>query len=250
MNYYRKVFDHFQLNCVLYSEVVKLEEHNGHFNVHTHGGKVFHSRFVAVATGYFDNPSPLGVQGEALPHVSHYYNDPLPFHRRRVVVVGGKNSAVEAALDLWRHGADVTVVHRGEKLSHGVKYWILPDFENRVAQGSITMHLKSTVKEFLPHSTIIQKHDGTIQEIPTDSVFILIGYRPDTDLLCSFGIEVDPETLGPRCNPETMESNIRGMFVAGGMVGGRFNNKVFIENGREHGKTIVQAILKNSRAST
>jgi thioredoxin reductase (NADPH) len=175
--------------------------------------------------------------------VSHFYRTPSPFYQRKVLVVGGKNSAVEAALDLWRHGAEVTLVHRGEKLSSGVKYWILPDLENRIAAGSITAHFSSVVREFRTGATVIEKTGGGVTEIGTDFAFVLIGYRPDVTFLRSLGIEIDADTLVPAHNPETYESNVPGLFVAGGLVGGRFNNKVFIENGREHGKKIVASLI-------
>jgi thioredoxin reductase (NADPH) len=248
VNYYRSVAEHFQLQICLYEGVTSVDRSNHHFELKTTRGNVYRCRDLIVATGYYDTPSPLGAPGEDLPHVSHYYRDPLPFYGQKVLIVGGKNSAVEAALDLWRHGAQVTVVHRGTVLSSGVKYWILPDFENRVAAGSIITHFNSTVKEFLPGETVIQT-GHTVQSIRNDFVFVLIGYRPDVSFLRSLGIAVDPDSLAPSYNPGTMETNVPNLFVAGGLVGGRFNNKVFIENGRTHGKIIVDAILKSRTTS-
>ena len=207
-------------------------------------GIEFKTRAVVIATGYYDTPSSLNVPGEQLPHVSHYYRDALPYFEQDVLIVGGKNSAVEAALDLWRHGARVTVVHRGEALSSGVKYWILPDFQNRVADGSIALHFNTTVKEFLPGRTLVQEKSGKPTELKTDFAFVLIGYRPDVTFLQIFGIDIDSDTLAPTHNVETMETNVANLFVAGGLVGGRFNNKIFIENGREHGKKIIAALSK------
>ena len=243
VNYYRSVVEHFKLNCIFYEHIVSLVRQDGDFILKSAGGNEYRSRFLIAATGYYDTPKLLNVPGEHLPHVTHYYRDPLPYFKRDVLVVGGKNSAVEAALDLWRNGARVTVVHRGEKLSSGVKYWILPYFENRVAGGAITLHLNTTVKEFREGCTIVQT-DGRQREIKTDNAFVLTGYIPDTALLKSFGIEIDTDSLIPAHNPETMETNVPNLFVAGGMVGGKFNNKIFIENGREHGKKIVPAILR------
>jgi thioredoxin reductase (NADPH) len=205
-------------------------------------GGEYRARAVVVATGYYGAPNPLDVPGESLPHVSHYYRDPLPYYRQRVLIVGGKNSAVEAALDLWRHGARVTLVHRGSSLSAGVKYWILPDFENRVADGSIRTRFETTVEEFRPGSTVVRSSNGIREEEETDFAFILIGYRPEIGFLKSLGIGVEADSLAPSHNPETMETNIPNLFVAGGMVGGRFNNRVFIENGRGHGKKIVDCL--------
>ncbi len=242
LNYYRGVAGHFNLNCHFYERVLTVVQCGSDFSVRTSIGAEYRARYLVAATGYYDTPNRLDVPGENLPHVTHYYRDPQPYYLQDVLIVGGKNSAVEAALDLWRHGARVTVVHRGDKLSAGVKYWILPDFENRVAQGSIALRLKTEAKEFHPGCTIVET-EGKQGEIKTDFAFILIGYRPDVTFLQRLGIHVEPESLVPAHDPETMETNIPGLFVAGGMVGGKFNNKVFIENGREHGKKIVDAIL-------
>ena len=241
VNYYRNVAEHFKLECRFHEAVLSSEYHDTQFLVKTSKGAEYRSRYLVVATGYYDTPNPLNVPGENLPHVTHYYSNPLPYYQQDVLIVGGKNSAVEAALDLWRHGANVTVVHRSEKLSNNVKYWILPDFENRVTAGSIKLHLKTEVMEFQPGCTIV-KTNGSRSEIKTDFAFVLIGYRPNVTFLQKLGITIDPESLAPVHHPETMESNIDNLFVAGGMVGGKFNNKVFIENGREHGKKIVAAI--------
>ncbi len=243
VNYYRAVVQHYQLHCSFYQHVRAVERTDEAFVVRTQQGNRYSARFVVIATGYYDTPNTLGIPGEERPHVSHYYRDPLPYFGQDVLIVGGKNSAVEAALDLWRHGARVTVVHRGEKLSSGVKYWILPDFENRVAGGSIALLLESRVMEFLPGAAVLERAKGNRVEVKSDFVFVLIGYRPDVSFLRSLGIKVDDDTLAPSFNESNMETNISGMFVAGGMVGGKFNNKVFIENGREHSKKIIPAIL-------
>jgi thioredoxin reductase (NADPH) len=244
VNYYRSVTEHYGLHCKFYEQIQSCVKRDSEFILKSVHGIEFSSRAVLVATGYYDTPSPLGVAGEELPHVTHFYRDPLPYYEQDVLIVGGKNSAVEAALDLWRHGARVSVVHRGEALSSGVKYWILPDFQNRVADGSITLHFNTTVKEFRKGRTIVQDKSAKGSEIKTDFAFILIGYRPDVSLLQSFGIEINADTLAPKHNPETMETNVSNLFVAGGLVGGRFNNKVFIENGREHGKKIIISLQR------
>lgn len=246
VNYYRRVTEHFNLKCSFFEKVISVEKGGAIFTITTERGSSYQARAVVAATGYYDTPNPLSVPGEQLPHVSHYYRDAFPYFRREVLIVGGKNSAVEAALDLWRNGAGVTMVHRGDTLSGNVKYWILPDFENRVAQGSIAMYFRTTVKEFQPGCTILQDADGKERPVKTDQAFILIGYRPNVAFLASLGIVMNPDTLEPSHSPESMETNIPGLYVAGGMVGGKFNNKVFIENGREHGKKIIRAIL-NSR---
>jgi thioredoxin reductase (NADPH) len=244
VNYYRSVTDHFSLKTSFYDQILSVRRKDGGFLLNTARGRVFHAGAVVVATGYYGVPNPLNVPGEGLPHVSHYYRDPLPYYRQRVQVVGGKNSAVEAALDLWRHGAKVTLVHRGTSLSAGVKYWILPDFENRVADGSIRARFGTTVEEFLPGKSIVRTPNGGREEEETDFAFILIGYRPDVGFLKSLGIGIDADSLAPAHDPETMETNVPNLFVAGGMVGGRFNNRVFIENGRQHGKKIIDCLTR------
>lgn len=244
VNYYRHVSDHYALRCQFYESITSLGRTNGVFTARSSRGSTHLSHFAVIATGYYDTPNPLTVPGEDLPHVSHRYRDPLPLYKQRVLVVGGKNSAVEAALDLYRHGADVTVVHRGGALSEGVKPWLLPDFQNRVADGKIRFHLNTSVRRFLGGRTELQNTGGTTWEVDTDFAFILIGYRPNTNFLQSSGIRVDGDSLAPHYDPDTMETNVPGLFVAGGMVGGRFNNRVFIENGREHGTLIVRAITR------
>ncbi len=246
VNYYRAVAGHYQLDCRTRRRVVSVRPAPGGFTVSDSGGAGYRATSVVIAAGYYDTPKKLGVPGEQLPHVSSWYRDPIPFHRQKIVIVGGKNSAVEAALDLWRHGAVVTVVHRGATLSSGIKYWILPDFENRVADGSIGLLTGSSVVEFREGATVVRDAGGGRRELPTDAAFTLIGYEADVPFLRDCGVGIDPGTGAPVHDPVTMETNIPGLFVAGGLVGGRFNNKVFIENGREHGARIVAAITARS----
>jgi thioredoxin reductase (NADPH) len=243
VNYYRRIADHYKLTCHYYEEVISVAKSDSKFAIKTSAGNVYESRAVVLATGYYFTPNMLNVPGENLPHVSHHYRDPLPFYKQDVLIVGGKNSAVEAALDLFRHGARVTVLHRGDGISKGVKYWIVPDFENRVAEGAIKFHPNTVVREFTRGMTVLDtagKH--WVQK--TDFAFILIGYRPDVPFLQKIGVEIDSDSLAPTHNPDTYETNVANLFVAGGIVGGRFNNKVFIENGREHGKKIVAEIVR------
>lgn len=242
VNYYRRAAEYFSLNCRFFYRVVGIGREEGVFRLQGGEGEDLRCRAVVLATGYYDTPKKLGVPGESLPHVSSYYHDPSPYYRQKVLIVGGRNSAVEAALDLTRHGAYVTVVHRGSELSTGVKYWILPDFENRVRDRSIELRLDTVVEEFRPSSATLKNTAGEVSEIPSDFVFTLIGYRADTEFLQSCGIGIDPATQGPVYDEVTMETTIPGLYVAGGLVGGDFNNKVFIENGRRHGAVIVRAI--------
>jgi len=244
VNYYRGIVEYFKLKSEFHQEIESVTKDNTIFNVQSTKGKVFQAKAVVIATGYYDTPTPLGVPGENLPHVTHFYRDSLPYYRQNIVIVGGKNSAVEAALDLYRHGANVTLIHRDETLTAGVKYWILPDFENRVKEGSIKVHYNTAVSEFQVGKTLVKSNDGTLTEIPTDSVFILIGYLPDVQFLKSVGIQIEEDSLVPTHNPETFETNVPNLFIAGGLVGGRFNNRVFIENGRQHGKKIIDTLLQ------
>jgi thioredoxin reductase (NADPH) len=200
------------------------------------------ARSLVFATGYYDQPNHVGIPGEDLPHVSHYYDDPHPFYRKRVVVVGGKNSAAIAALELFRAGATVTLVHRRERLSDSVKYWIKPDIENRIKEGSVRALFDTRVLEIHPDHVVVEGPPGH-EELPAEAVLLLTGYLPDVGLLRAAGVRVDEETLRPDHDPETLETNVPGLFVAGSIVSGRDTGRTFIENGRLHGVAIVRAIL-------
>lgn len=203
--------------------------------------RVRHTRHVVFAIGYYDHPNRLGIPGEELPHVSHYYGDPHQYYQQRVVIVGGKNSAAIAALELFRGGAHVTLVHRRATLSDRIKYWIRPDIENRIKEGSIAAHFESRVVEIRPTTVIVEHARGERQELAADAVLLLTGYHPDFDLLRDAGVRIDDRGT-PVFDPETLETNIPGLFVAGGMVGGLDTGAIFIENGRFHGDKIVKAI--------
>jgi thioredoxin reductase (NADPH) len=200
------------------------------------------ARNVILACGYYDHPNRLNVPGEDLPHVSHYYAEAHAFYRQRVVVVGGKNSAALAALDLSRHGARVTLVHRRDRLSESVKYWIRPDIENRIREGAVAARFGTRVVEIREASVVLEGAAGR-DEIAAEAVFLLTGYHPDATLLAGAGARVDPESFKPEHDPATFETSVRGLFVAGSMVSGRETNRIFIENGRFHGQAIVSAIL-------
>jgi thioredoxin reductase (NADPH) len=252
LKYYRRVVDTFGLKVALGEEVVGVEKDGDAFRVTTRGtgseGRdTPHERTrragnVVFATGYYDHPNRLGIAGEDLPHVSHYYDEPHPFYRKRVVVVGGKNSAAIAALELYRAGATVTLVHRRAHLSDSIKYWIRPDIENRIKEGSVTARFESRVVEITPRHLVIEGPNGR-QEVEADAVFLLTGYHPDPELLGQAGVEVDPDTLTPAHDPGTFETNVPGIYLAGSIVSGRKTNRTFIETGRFHGAAIVQAIL-------
>jgi thioredoxin reductase (NADPH) len=245
LKYYRKAAEHFALEIRLYEQVVKLEGDDGNFVVSTRksdgAANTYHAAKVAVATGYYDLPNELGIAGENLPHVSHYYTEPHAYWNQDVVVVGGKNSAAEAALDLWRNGARVTMVHRKGDLGSTIKYWVRPDIENRVKAGQIPMHFNSTVKEITAGAVLIENSEGK-KRLPARQVFLLTGYHPDFQFIESLGVRLDPLTKKPAMNSETHESNVRGLYLAGVVIGGRHTSEIFIENGRFHGKQIALAL--------
>jgi thioredoxin reductase (NADPH) len=203
---------------------------------------------VVLAIGYYDRPNYLGVPGEDLAHVSHFYDEAHPYYRQRVVIVGGKNSAAEAALELFRAGAQVTLVHRRSALGESIKYWVRPDIENRIKEGSIGARFDASVVAITSTDVEID-HLGTRERIPADRVFLLTGYHPDVELMMRAGVRCDPQTLAPDYNPETFETNVPGLFVAGGAVAGKNTGTIFIENGRFHGEKIIAALADRVRTS-
>ncbi|HET6273746.1 MAG TPA: YpdA family putative bacillithiol disulfide reductase [Bacteroidota bacterium] len=239
--YYQRVCQHYGLDIRPFDAVEGIAREGETLRVTTLSGKEYFGRNAVVATGYYDNPNWLDVPGESLSKVAHHYDEAYKYYGCDVAVVGGRNSAVEAALDLFRHGARVTLIHRGEKLSEGVKYWIFPDIENRIKAGQIRALFGSTVKEITSGSLLVKTPSGTDQ-VKNDFTFVLIGFHPDTGHLQKFGVEIHPDTLAPRFDEKTFETNIKGLFVAGSLVAGKFNNKVFVENGRLHGPVIISAI--------
>ena len=252
IKYYRKAAEHFGLEVKLYEQVLKLEGSDGKFVMTTQSAKgevaMYRGAKVVVATGYYDLPNELHIPGEDLPHVSHYYTEPHEFWMQDVVVVGGKNSAAEAALDLWRNGARVTMVHRKGELGASIKYWVRPDIENRIKANQIPMHFNSRVKEITRDEMVIENAAGEMR-LPARQIFLLTGYHPDFEFIESLGVRLDSETKRPAMDPETLESNVPGLHVAGVVVGGRFTGEIFIENGRFHGKQIIQALTRG-RAKT
>jgi thioredoxin reductase (NADPH) len=242
LEYYRRVAEHYQLHVCQYQWVKTITGRDGDFRV-TATDRLdrihdYRARKIVVATGYYDLPNLLGVPGEQLPRVFHYYREPHPYYDTDVIVIGGKNSAAEAALDLWRHGARVTLVHRGERMHPHVKYWVRPDIENRIKADEITAYFGSTVQEIGPDHVVLQTPGGSVR-LKNDFVFALTGYHPDYDFLTSVGIDLSSEQCRPVCDPETLESNVPGIYVAGVIVAGSRTNEIFIENGRFHGKQIA-----------
>jgi thioredoxin reductase (NADPH) len=249
LKYYRKAAEHYGLTLKLYETVMQLDGRDGHFIVSTRTGRGIGRSYgaakVVVATGYYDLPNELGIPGENLPHVSHYYTEPHEFWNQDVVVVGGKNSAAEAALDLWRNGGRVSMVHRKAELGATIKYWVRPDIQNRITAGQIPMHWNSTVSEITADTVVIENEAGQ-QRLPAKQVFLLTGYHPDFEFIESLGVRLDPLTKKPEMDPETHESNVPGLYLAGVVIGGKHTSEIFIENGRFHGKQIVQALTRGA----
>jgi thioredoxin reductase (NADPH) len=257
LKYYRKVVEAFELQISFEEKVLSVErelqpggepaaEASAVFVVETRSSRgvhrVRHARNVIFAIGYYDAANRLNVAGEDLPHVHHYYSEPHPYYRRRVVIVGGGNSAAEWALELFRSGAHVTLVHRHPELKKTIKYWVKPDIENRIKEGSVAARFNSCVTEIRPTSVIITSAGSSGQEeLPADAVFLLVGYHTDWDLMERAGITLG-DTNVPQYDPETFETNVPGLFLAGGAICGRDTSNIFIENGRFHGEKIVATI--------
>lgn len=245
--YYRGVVDHFGLDVRQYEEVVKVEGQAGDFIVHTRrmsGEEArYRARFVVVATGGFHAPNLLNVPGEDLPKVLHYYTEPYPYYDQDVLVVGGSNSAVESSLELFRAGARVTMIHFLDRLDPGVKPWVVPDITNRLEKGEIDVFWRHRVAEITPGTVILRHEDtGEVRTLTNDWVLAMTGWRSDPSLLRELGVEVQEETGVPHHDPETMETNVPGVFIAGVLAAGNDANKVFIENGRAHGGQILRAL--------
>jgi len=252
--YYKRVAQHYKLNIKTGQRVTSVSKEHESFmteaNDHLGNEMRYRSKFVIVATGYFDSPNMLNIPGEDLPKVTHYYTDPHPYFQKNVLVIGGKNSAAIAALELSRYGANVTMVHRGPEVKKSVKYWILPDFLNRVKEELFELHLNTVAAE-ITETTVRLRNNSKKEsfEIPNDYVLILTGYRPDVHFLEACKIKYDTGTLKPEINEETFETNVINLYVAGSIVAGLMNNEIFIENGRFHGKTIAADIYEKLRGN-
>lgn len=265
LRYYRKVVDTYDLQIAFGERVLSVsreavgdapasgaaegsEALDAPFAVETRSSRgvrrVRHGRHVIFAIGYYDHPVMLGIPGEDLPHVHHYYMEPHIHYQQRVVVVGGGNSAAEAALEMFRAGARVTIVHRHAQLKSTIKYWVRPDIENRIKAASIAARFNSRLSEIRPTSVVVStiENDST-EEIPADAVYLLTGYRADAELMCRAGIRLT-ERDAPVHDPRTFETNVPGIFIAGGAIAGVDTGTIFIENGRFHGEKIVQVIAE------
>jgi thioredoxin reductase (NADPH) len=240
--YYQAVAEAFRLPLAAHEEVLAIEPVEGGFRVRSRGraGELTRrARAVAVATGYFANPLRLGVPGEDRPEVRARYREPWEHFGEDVVVVGAGNSGAEAALELFRHRARVTLVHRGAALKPTVKYWLKPDLENRIAEGSIRALFGAEVVAFVEGAVVVRQ-EGRQLRVPAQAVYVLIGYQPDVRLLVEAGVTVDPATLVPAFDPATGETDVPGLYVAGTVQAGRETQRIFIENSREHGPAIVR----------
>ncbi len=242
LEYYRRVAEHYGLDVRQYEMVRKISGADGDFRVQTTDrigeSHEYRARKLILATGYYDLPNYMNIAGEELPKVEHYYKEPHPYYDSDVLVIGAKNSAAIAALELWRHGARVTLVHRGAGISPNVKYWIKPDIENRIKAGEITAYFNSTVKEILPREVVLNTPKGELR-LPNDFVLALTGYRPDFDFLTGLGVRLTEPDKRPVVDRETLESNVPGIYLAGVIVAGMRTNEIFIENGRFHGGQIA-----------
>jgi thioredoxin reductase (NADPH) len=254
LRYYRRVVDAYDLQIAFDEKVLEVEKDDEAFALTTKTSRgvrrVRHARTVVFAIGYFDRPNLMGVPGEDLPHVHHYYGDPHRYYRQRVVIVGGGNSAAEWALELFRAGAHVTIVHRHPELKKTIKYWVRPDIENRIKEGSVAARFNAHLTEIRPTSAIIRAggsggsgEAGEEEALPADAVFLLTGYHADWDLMERAGIVLGEKRV-PTYDHETFETNVPGLFLAGGAICGRDTSNVFIENGRFHGEKIVETIAR------
>ena len=247
LEYYRKVTEHYHLDIRQYQWVKTVTGSDDDFHITATDtlGRIYdyRARKLIVSTGYYDLSNPLNIPGEDLSKVFHYYREPHPYFNMDVVVIGGKNSAAISALDLWRHGARVTLVHRGAKLHNHVKYWILPDIENRIKNSEIAAYFSSSVVEIGADYVDLDTPRGPVR-LKNDFVFAMTGYHPDYDFLRSMGIELSPDQCRPVCDPQTLESNVPGIYVAGVIVAGSRTNEIFIENGRFHGRQIADHLKK------
>jgi thioredoxin reductase (NADPH) len=246
LQYYRQVAEHYRLDVRQYQTVERVTGLDGDFQVHIRdrfgrAGQIA-ARKLVVATGYYDLPNYLEIPGESLSKVMHYYDDPHPYAGLDVVVIGGKNSAAIAALELWRHGARVTLVHRGPDIHRHVKYWIKPDIENRIKNGEIQAYFQSQVAE-ITLDTVLLETPGGARILKNDFVFALIGYHPDFEFLESLGVRSEGADRMPVCDPECLESNVPGIYLAGVIVAGARTNEIFIENGRFHGQQIAKDLV-------
>ena len=251
LKYYRRVTQHYKLDVRQYERVASIDGSDGAFVVETERRtgtrRRFRARKIVLATGFYDIPVPLGAPGEDLDKVRHYYQDPHPYFDCDVAVVGGKNSAAIYALECFRAGARVTLIHRDAELSSKIKYWILPDIQNRIKNGEIVAYFNSTVESVSQTEIVVRTPEGSVT-LPNDFVLAMTGYQPDLSFLDAVGIRLDPGTRRPRTDPDTLESDRAGVYLAGVIVAGMHTNEIFIENGRFHGGQIAADVARKLAA--
>ena len=249
LKYYRRAAEHYSIEVQQYEKVESVSGADEDFTVisRSQDGAEHRrqARKIVLATGYYDLPNRLNIPGEDLPHVSHYFREAHPYWGREVVVIGAKNSAAEAALELFRAGSKVTLIHRGAELGKTLKYWVRPDIENRIHSGEIRARFNSRVEKIQSESVLVRNGGGQ-KSVPAFAVFAMTGYHPDFSFLESLGIQLDPQTRKPSCNSQTLESNVKGIYIAGVLLGGIHTGEIFIENGRFHGRQIIAAITGKS----
>ena len=247
LGYYRRVVQYYGLDVRQYEEVTSVEGQKGDFLLHTRAQSgaedTLRARALVVATGGFHEPNYLDVPGEDLPKVKHYYQEPYPFYDQDVLVVGAGNSSVESALETYRAGARVSIVHIFHEIDRGVKPWVVPDIQNRLQNGEIEVYWWHRIQEIRPTSVVLWNMDSEkTVEIPNDWVLAMTGWRPDRQFISGLGIDIDNETGIPFHDPDTMETNVPGIYIAGVLAAGYNANKIFIENGKLHGPKIVEAV--------
>ncbi len=244
LEYYQGIARQKNLNINLYEKVLHVNKNEGIFDIETSKAK-YRAKNVIISTGFYDIPNLMNIPGEDLPKVKHYYTEPYPYAQQKIVVIGSSNSAVDAALETYRKGAEVTMIIRHSEISKSVKYWVKPDIENRIAEGSIKAHFNSELTAITENSVIFKNENGEITEIENDFVLAMTGYLPDFDFLRNSGIDLLGDCLNPSYHPETMETNIPDLYLAGVVCGGKDTHLWFIENSRIHAEMIVNNILKS-----
>lgn len=245
LEYYQAVARTYSLNINLYEKVLRISKLEDDFRIETSKGVHF-AKNVVIATGFYDIPNLMNIPGEELPKVRHYYTEPYPYVGQKVAVIGASNSAVDVALEIFRKGGEVTMIVRSNHIGESVKYWVKPDIENRILEGKIKAHFGACVTEITEHTLIFRDRLGRMIEIENDFVFAMTGYLPDFEFLKNSGIILQGSQLKPIYNPDTMESNVEGLYLAGVVCGGRDTHLWFIENSRQHAKLIVNDILRKN----